>query len=429
MPLNINPFTAELLAWHSHDRGGVRVPFQPGDRPLGRTIDTTLILRLRRLAQEISQGRVGLPRWIFLVGGPGNGKSEAVESFLTALDQELGLSGSLIAALSASFAAGRMLKRRVEVRPGDLSSGEDRFRGIIGRLILIQDATATEDPSGDAARALAQDLADLYTSGENPAPFFLVCANRGLLARAINEASRDYGPDNAITKLLSDVIRASGLGLDALARDRMPCWPLSTDAQAACWPLDLESLLVEVQPGTVAPVAQAVAAASDDQQWEITGRCLDCDAKDNCPLRQNSVWLRDSGRVSSLVRILRGGELATGQRWNFRGLFSLVAEIIVGEWTDFTGFSSPCQWVHAQHQALADENQPQAVDAAFRLTRRLYPHALFSSLPLTDVARTLLDKATNLQPRSQRFLSLLAAEQAGSSAHMRYSQELCMTFL
>jgi hypothetical protein len=418
MSLNVNPWCTQLLSWHGHDRGGVRVPFRPSNRPLQSIIETALIQRLRTLAGGLSRGQVDLPRWVFLVGGPGNGKSETVEDFLTVLDQELGASGRLIGHLSQSFAAGQLLQRRVEVLPGNIAPQDATFRAAIGRLIVIQDATATEDPQGDAARTLARDLVDLYTTSETPPPFLIVCANRGLLARAINEASKEYGAGNDITKLLGEIIRASGLGIEALSRERKPCWPLADYPFAACWPLDLDSLL-ESNSSAPSPMSQALGVASNLPQWEVAGRCLDCDARENCPLRQNAAWFREPNRASSLVHILRRGELSTGQRWNFRGLFSLIAELSVGQWQDFEESASPCEWVHARMAALANDAIPEAVDAAYWLTRRLYPHALFATTQLDEVARKLQGNVTGSQPRSQRIMALQTAPLTGSTKHVR----------
>ena len=418
MSLNVNPWPTQLLSWHGHDRGGIRVPFRLSNRPLQTVIETGLIRRLRTLANELSRGQPGIPRWIFLVGGPGNGKSETVEDFLTVLDQELGVSGRLVGHLRQSFATGQLLQRRVEVLPADVAPGEGTFRTVIGRLIVIQDATATEDPQGDAARSLARDLVDLYTTNETPPPFLVVCANRGLLARAINEASKEYGTGNDITKLLGEVIRASGLGIEALSRDRKPCWPLANYPHAACWPLDLDSLL-ESNSDTASPMSQALNVASSVQLWEEPGCCLDCDARENCPLRQNAAWFREPSRATSLIHILRRGELSTGQRWNFRGLFSLIAEISVGQWQDFEGFASPCEWVHSKTTTLANDALPAAVDAAYWLARRLYPHALFGATQLEEVARRLQGNVTSSQPRSQRILALLTTSPTGSTKHVR----------
>lgn len=418
MPRNVNPWTNQLLSWHGHDRGGVRVPFQTTSRPLPAIIETDLIRKLRALATQLSQNDPTAPRWIFLVGGPGNGKSETVEDFLRTLDTEVGLAGNLVNHLSQVFAPGRLLQRRVEVQPSHVAPGEDLFRRAIGRLILIQDATTTDDPQSDAAFLLARDLVDLYTTNETPSPVFVVCANRGLLARAINEASKEYGADNEITKLLGEIIRASGLGIEALSRDRKPCWPLASNSRAACWPLDLESLL-ESNSGRSSPLADILSTATDQTQWEAAGRCVDCDAREICPFRQNASWLRRQDRATFLIHILRRGELSTGQRWNFRGLFSLVSEIAVGQWHDFDGFRNPCEWVHSQADRLADDNSLDAVEGAYRLARRLYHQALFAALPFAEVARTLQSDPTTAQPRSGRILALLTASPAGSLKHIR----------
>jgi hypothetical protein len=79
MPANINPRVVELLSWHGHAQGGVHVPFQAASNPLGQTIETNLVQRLRTLATEIVTNAASSPRWIFLIGGPGNGKSETVQ--------------------------------------------------------------------------------------------------------------------------------------------------------------------------------------------------------------------------------------------------------------------------------------------------------------------------------------------------------------
>src|SRR6266849_5706361 len=110
MPLRRNPQVPRLLSWHGHDSGGVHVPFQRNSSPLGQTIDTRLMLRLRQLSKSIASGKES-PRWIFLIGGPGNGKSETVQDFLTCLDEDLGMRGELVGFLESEFAPQPVIKR------------------------------------------------------------------------------------------------------------------------------------------------------------------------------------------------------------------------------------------------------------------------------------------------------------------------------
>jgi hypothetical protein len=415
MPLNTNPSVAELLSWHGQDRGGIRVPFQTGGSPFGSTIITELILRLRQLANSIAKGQK-TPRFIFLVGGPGNGKSETVEDFLRSLDGELQLGGALISILTSRFAPQPLVRRRVEVTAADLPNA-NQFQAKVGRLVVIQDATATDEPDGDAARALANDVADLLTSNETPLPLFVVCANRGLLARALREASREFGADQDVTKLLISTIKATSLGTEALASKRIPCWPIPEFDAAACWPLDLETLIGD--ESSASPLMQIVKAATNSSRWQVAGRCSDCDSASRCPFRQNAEDLRESSNLTPLLRLLRRGELATGQRWNFRDAFSLTAELIVGQWSDFQGYGHPCNWVHSNISDL-DAEVSIALNANYVLLARLYGHALFPSTRITQVTQQI-KREINLEekPRSQTLFGMFSDPQLSSSKHIR----------
>jgi len=396
VPANLNAQVLELLAWHSHAAGGVHVPFQQRQSPLGQVIETGLIRRLRSLATEIANDSASRPRWIFLVGGPGNGKSETVQDFLVQLDGALGMGGALAEALRERFSRPGLLPRKVEIGAADFGSSGARFAASVGRLVVVQDATATESAMGNAARELADDLADLLTSPEgSPVPVFVACANRGLLARAMNEAVRAFGNDNEVTQLVANVIQASSLGPETLA-GRRQCWPLEPDDRFACWPLDVESLLAP-SGDTAAPFELILDRASAPDHWEIVGRCKDCTSRNLCPFRQSAEWLRDLPTRANLLTFLRRGELARGQQWNFRGAFSLAAELLVGQWSDFEAAGHPCEWVHGRSTAAA-MNPPDAA-SVLALALQIYPHALFKGGYLEQSAKLFL--ARRAPPTSQ----------------------------
>ncbi len=410
MPENANPRVVELLSWHGHAKGGVHVPFQAASNPIGRTIETSLVQRLRRLANDIATNPASSPRWIFLIGGPGNGKSETVQDFLSHLDTALGLGGALCQVLSQRFAPSGLIPRKVEILPGDLGAAGAAFAAKVGRLMVVQDATATESAHGNAANELALDLADLITTPDTPPmPVFIACANRGLLARAMNEAYRAFGND--VTKLFANLVQASSLGRDTLAGPK-PCWPIETDPRFACWPLDVDSLLVGNSP----PLEQALLSAVDVASWETTGQCQDCASRDLCPFRQNAEWLRDDDTRRNLLAMLRRGELARGQRWNFRDAFSLIAELVVGQWSDFADTVHPCEWVH-QNVAAARHAVPDS-QAILSLALRLYPHAMFRGGPARKAATAFLEHRSidaQTQPVTLRALQAISLDGQGES--------------
>lgn len=404
MSFNENPWVKELLSWHGHDQGGIRIPFNPdGGNPLRddkgkpEVIVTRLIEKLRQLARKLARGDDS-PRWIFLVGGPGNGKSEAVQDFINTLDAEIGCNGLLIDYLSHLFVPRPLLPWSIEVRGEDAKLHQPSFNKNIGRLVMVQDASASEQPDKDAAVRLVDYILDLATS-PGPMPVFICCINRGLLARTLKVA-HEIAVENEVVEIIESLIQATALGRHALSQNRPRCWPLDLPpgntlaGMIACWPLDMESLFLSIngEESDFSPVNQAILQAVKIDKWEIFGRCMDCEAANLCPFRQNAAWLREEKVRQNLLRILRRGELATGQRWNFRNIFSLVAELLIGEWGDFKGVDIPCKWVHTM-VAQQQEQHPIAIKASFELLSRLYPNAMFPTFVSEGLPEEAYDTA------------------------------------
>lgn len=407
MPLNRNSWVVDLLGWHSHDRGGVRVPFsERGGNPLRDAsenrvvVDTGLLQRLREIVRRLATGDPA-PRWLFLVGGPGNGKSEAVEQFLSVLDQQFGCEGQLVGLLRDQFNGQGLVPWRVDLAGQAIQALPDRFKRDVGRLVVVQDASASTSPRQDAADILARfldDLLDLLTSPP-PLPVFICCVNRGLLARAL-KAAHEVQAEPAVRELIQGLIRATALGSEALGEQRPSCWPLELpdprlSGLVACWPLDMESHLLPSEAGGMSPspIRQVLDVAVAEGRWEIQGACGNCDDAHLCPFRNNAATLRQGAAMDSLLSILRRGELAAGKRWGFRDTFGLTAELLVGEWADFGGAAHPCDWVHAMAQQCSGDGPPaDRAEPAYELTRRLYHQALFpvhSIVALRDETRSV----------------------------------------
>ena len=386
MSRNSNPWVSELLTWHGHDRGGVRVPFQSSmGNPLGNIIHTTLIEKLQALAENLVNGTPGTPRWIFLIGGPGNGKSEAVEAFVRDLDKLAGAGQELVDVVTQKFSPNPVTPRRVEVLGSELKGSA--FQEYLRRLIIIQDASAVDEPDQSAEDTLIEDLADLITAPGGQEPVFICCANRGLVARArsaIQERpSFEWLSGSPVSGILSQILTATGLGPDALAVNRPTCWPLECDPRFAAWPLDLDSIvLAATEPS---PFAQMLSTAADEEHWTGAGSCGDCSSKSLCPFYINAQMLRDKKTLNLLLVLLRHGEMATGQRWNFRDAFSLCAELMVGQRGDFGDLGDgepPCSWVHGRvDEILYGSQAPPKLTAAWELTLHLYSQSLFPFWP------------------------------------------------
>lgn len=413
-----NANVVELLSWHGHDRGGVRVPFGEFGEPLGEVIETPLLEKLREVAAAIASGSQA-PRWFLLVGGPGNGKSQMVEEFVRAIGENLGCEHDLVTTVKQEFER-IPTPRKVEVTSATISGdARSAFDERVRRLIIIQDASASDVADMDAADQLADDLLSLLTEpvpDGTPLPILVCCVNRGVLARTLSAAE---SAGEVVVDLLEGVIRASGLGAESLQEDPPSCWPVTAakfEAElpdlagiVACWPMDVESLLAGYDHDTSTPPSIILEHATDVERWEASG-CHNCDSRHVCPFLQNARWLRKPSHRQALLRLLRRQELASGQHWNFRSLFSLIAELLVGEWVDFGSDKvvggHPCEWVHSSVAQLESSDRMMAVQAAFSLVRRLYPHALFAMqlLPVPGEVR----EATASMPLGEAVTAYVA---------------------
>ena len=89
-------FPEALIKWAGHRDGGVRLPFNNSSgRPTGKQIKTPLVKRLASWATGIVSDSTQ-PHIILLVGGPGNGKTDAIEGCIYSLEHSLGENCGLV---------------------------------------------------------------------------------------------------------------------------------------------------------------------------------------------------------------------------------------------------------------------------------------------------------------------------------------------
>ncbi len=371
------PYPGGLLEWAGHRSGGVRRLFYNATgRPAGDLIETPLLGRLRGWAREAAGAQGPFPRILLLVGGPGNGKTEAVEEAIRALERELALDGGLAALLAPRFAPtdGSTVPRLVEV---DLGRSLRCPRPLV--LTLVQDASVADRAlhGRSPASLLVDDLERELAAGESH--LYLACVNRGVLDDALILAT-DHGRE-PVRALLEAVVRAAGSGLAAPT-----CWPLARFPEVAVWPMDVESLLApfatEGQVPAPPPAAQVLAMATAQERWPAEGACP---AGDRCPYCHSRTLLAGPRHGSALLQVLRWYELASGKRWSFRDLLSLLSYLLAGASVEGTGgVQGPCEWAARLLELNArGTGRPDAtrLAAPFLLMAAQYQHALFAEWP------------------------------------------------
>jgi len=329
----------------------------------------------------------------------------------------LELDGALVALLSERFEPSEVVPRLVEVTGDELS--ELGVAGhVLSGLVVVHDASAMNDPGEDAAEHLVQELTRLISYEDNP-PLFICCVNRGVLSRAVT-AARHQQVDAAAT-LLSAIVGATSL-VPTSEGEPVSCWPLDTSEMAvkgsvACWPMDADTLLgglgARDESGS-SVVEKLISEAIRREEWEQESACLDCDSREICPFRQNAKWLRIDSYRRALLEILRFSELTTRQRWNFRNVFTLIVDLVVGEWSDFDSAHHPCEWVHETRARATAGRDAEALLAAEALTFRLYPHALYPDREPSEPPSSVLREADG-RPLSKAGMGILDGRSASGS--------------
>jgi hypothetical protein len=368
--LEVADYPAGLVDWAGHHSGGVKRLLDPNSgQPNKKLLWTNLLSNLELWTQQLGSGLSDVPRIVLLVGGPGNGKTEAIDSTIRWLDKNLGCCGELVRELSKAFhpVAGNAVPRLVHIDAGGFAASNLELG-----LDIVQDASATAGSENRTApELLINELDKLLREPYSQA--YLCCVNRGVLDDALI-----YALEHDLEKprvLLEAITRSVSLTHDAPS-----CWPLEGFPSVAVWPMDADSLLVPPNNESVAPADLLLEQAIASEHWNVTGSCV---AGEKCPFCRSQSLLTNEGHRKSLLLILRWYELASGKRWSFRDLFTLVSYLLAGhKLASQDRQPDPCSWANYlieqdKMSSYAKKPRRQSLTAIFYLTTSSYQHALF----------------------------------------------------
>jgi len=364
-------FPAALRDWAGNQSGGVRRLFDDASgRPVGQVLKTHLLNRLQAWAQAVIEAPEATPRILLLVGGPGNGKTEAIESTIKWVGEALGDGGKLRDVLRQQLmpAAGQAVPRVATAHVQCAFAGRRHYK-----IRIVQDASVEDAPEQSRAELLANELESALEDSAVHS-VYLACVNRGVLDDAMIHVS-EHGPARA-RGLLQSIIQAVGQGGGSAS-----CWPLEGYASVAVWPMDVESLLIRTRDGDPPPASAILANALTEANWPQYGTCP---AKLMCPFCTSRRMLAGQRGAFELMSILRWHELATAKRWTFRDFFTLVSYLLAGaNATAKAGTAeSPCSWaaslVALDAARLGQKPDAKRSSAVFVLAGSLYQHQIFA---------------------------------------------------
>jgi hypothetical protein len=359
--------------------------FDPGSgRPAGSVIRTPLLMRLEKWVEDLLGPHAAeTPRCILLVGGPGNGKTEAVEAVIHSLDKGLAAGGRLANQFRQLFFPpdGQPVPRTAELALSPTGFGPSEQR----TLAIVQDASVADpaQPGRTAASLLATDLQKHVF--DSASTIYVACVNRGVLDDALIFAINN--PNQCPLGLLEAITTAVGLTPAA-----PPCWPLAGFPSVAIWPMDVESLLTNIGlDGHASPGEQLMNVAVRAESWAPFGTCA---AQERCPFCSSRDLLSKDLNKGSLLSILRLYELASGKRWSFRDLFSLYSYLLAGVPSTNDASGTPCEsaakLVSLEMNSTA-KPESLRLKAPYLLVASQYQHALFGKWPRAAARRLRAD--------------------------------------
>lgn len=371
----MHKYPEELLDWSGDKAGGVKKLFYKGSgRPSGDVITTSLLRRLSAWALDIANGKAGTPRALFLIGGPGNGKTEAIEYTIQELDAAMHLGGAMRDELAALYSGESGFTGRL------VQTNKTQFpeHSGISTIAIVQDGSEGEQgDSATPAEHLCNDMRMLLDGREGY--LYMACVNRGVLDDALILSTERGEPE--VGGLIKQIVQSASLEARGIA-----CWPLAAYPNFGVWPMDVESL-VEEASDLASAARQILSVSTNEQAWPAFGSC---EAGDRCPFCTNRKLLAGEPHRLSYIQILRWFEIASGKRWNFRDLFSLTAFLLAGT-TESAGDGTyhPCRWAASLLSPKARDQakgEAKRIRGLFKLVAAQYQHALFGAWPVEKAA-------------------------------------------
>ena len=363
-------FPDRFLDWQSSKPGAVRRPFSDrNSRPLGPEIvlETVLVRRLQTLSEHLTSSSRSedwvKPRGIFLVGGAGNGKSDALESFLHHLAEKTKDSQKSLSNLSGKFGQN---KRRITIDISvDLLGLDIGFK----KIEIIQDATEGDGSSKGAGELLLADLAMV----DDKDVLLICCINRGILEAARLAAFQNKNQVDSMSaqlkflKICTELIDPHAFG--------QKCWP--SEEGYYIWPLDIETL---VEDNDI-PVFQQLLEFCIDEETRWSKDCLDLG--DSSAIAYNRSILLDRDAKENLCELLSDYEILSGAKWTFRELFSLISHILTGGGLRLNDVK-PSALAKELMLPAPNSTPKKLIESTCDTLRATLPQLLFPNWPNTD---------------------------------------------
>ena len=397
----LDDFLVELLNLEVAGKDAISAPGNWATPPL-LNIQTDVDQVIDEIApylfpKEASKGR-GV--WWFLVGSPGNGKSAAVGSLVRVLKNKYN------AQFREPTDRGKLGREISELGRNEIPYKMELYEegDNFATALFAQDASVVPNPydeNPDAGAALIGLLKSAASKGQS----IVVCANRGIIEKALQQDHIGKEPWYHALKAIRDGTTASPIKFENAKSNKM----VFDQVNVTVTPLDDKSIVAD------GSFKKLINKAISDPSWDD---CNGCEASALCPFKNNRDWLSNDAGISRFTDVVRYGELISGQAIVFREALALISLMLAGSSRDYKG-TTPCGWVRERVER----------GAIFSLLSRRIYMILFKSqspfgLRLDDSDRKkqlkiLSESLDNLDELSKRAIKALSQEKIATDIGLK----------
>lgn len=344
VPMTKNNFLVKLLDLQQDGKDAISAPSNWKD-PLLLNVDTEVDEIVNKLAKSILwEDKDAEARWHFFLGSPGNGKSAAIGKLCNKLANEH----------SCEIEDNNEPHHPISFKP-QTTENDDHFMEPPYALrickkgepyasaVIIQDASAVKNPFEKEVDP-AKDLAEAIEGAWNQGISLVVCANRGILEKAVREGERnECTSKKQWFRVMSALVHKTTNQLDGELQGKYPLPDLENRPSKATVTysfLDNHSLLL----GNDKIFHKLIDKAIDDENWAA---CTNCENSILCPFKANKDWLDNTEAKENFLKVLQRAEVLSGQIVVFREALAIISLILAGCPKDYAKDSQhPCDWVH-----------------------------------------------------------------------------------
>lgn len=367
---------------------GVKKIFSTEYDPELFSIETSIIKKLKQWIDSLLDKPESTGHIVILVGGPGNGKTKAVNDLLIYLmnkyfsEKSLDFYKTLIPDATNGKRSFEFDLSNKEIFPNEDIKSKLHFK-------IVVDASQGTDECQNVGQLLITDLKESIKN-EDKNLVYIACVNKGVLSDSFNYIDQESGNSESINELIKSVI-SQIIKASTITSNPIECWPLETPEntkiknwpQINIWPMDIESLFDipisdEINNDTVENktiFSRILKVMLDEKRWVD----FEPNNQELNPYIINTDLLKNNETSISLEKILHWFEYSVGKRFCFREIYSLLSHILADHTKLLNKkYASHIDWVNKSIANYKNINSKNRYQSLFELYSGLYYTKLFS---------------------------------------------------